>query len=1217
MTNPYFLILVVLLVLHTTRADLPLEFEYRNTVRWPSLGPSASVGNGLFVAYNGTHTLAMDENTHPNSTNVANYGYSAWELIETNEGPSRRISHQIAFLTNNGLFLVYGGVDVNNSSKYFNDAYLLSLSYNEKNEQVGTWTRTTDGPSARSDHQMTTFGQQILTYGGHDDNGNFNDAYLFSLSSNEKNEQVGTWTRTTDGPSSRFNHRMASMGQNILLMYGGMNTPYPPYLNPYLNDAYIVSLSTNGDSNGKNEKIIWTRTTDGPSARAFHDMASIGPNILMYGGCVDSINGLNCFNDAYLFSLSSNETNGKVGTWTKTVDGPSARGWHQMVSIDHNVLMYGGYGSNNNIYGSNRYINDAYIFSFVFNIKNEKVGKWTRTKDVPSARWSHQMAAIGPDILMYGGKQIRTEKLNGRTQYLDDAFLFSLSYNEKNGQVGTWIRTADGPSARINHQMATIDPYILMYGGNDDKNKGTHKFNDAYLFSLSSNTTNAKVGTWTRTTDGPSARQGHQMATIGEHILMYGGCGNYGPLNDAYFYSLLYSNNTKNEKVGTWTRSTDGPSGRTAHAMASIGQRILMFGGQNSSALFKDTHLFSLSSNTNTKKGTVGIWTKTTHADGPSARQSHQMVSFGYNRVVLYGGSTKSGLCGSMKSSSINLFNDVWMYHGDEQDGTLARWSRLENAMFKRFDFAMAPILLSNQQHYGIAMFGGIIDPATSPGFATSNNAWTMSVGCPPGSKGDSCELCPKTQWKGNTTNNITFSCLPCPPGTEATKPGATSKSQCTVCTDIFIGGEQCLAIRLAILFTLLAIAIPTIIWYIWQSWKKHFNATVQDMEYDYEQMDYELNTKLKDAKDDQLKLQKAWIVQLSDIKLEQVIGKGAFGEVRKGRWRGLDVAVKKMFPENMEKFGYDKMTATSDTESTEHYSNTTTKSDQINEIALTMLSNLEIGVMMRISHPRIVKFLGAGEIIDPPLEGDDVPKVGIFVMLEYASGGDLIHRLKAAAGSITLFPWIDRIRCAMDIAEGMAYIHAEGFLHRDLKSLNVLCDQNGRCMIADLGLACSNIRPPTNEDDEYPDMEIETKTHTSIQFNQHIPFGGDTNYNTRWQGTAAWMAPEVMGNNYGFKADVYSFGIVMYELLTCIIPWSGVGGYNFTHQILMAVTRGERPSINESNLINVPEGFLKLMKCCWATDPKARPTFNEVLEELMKILDNNGRRGSGQTADV
>ena len=121
-----------------------------------------------------------------------------------------------------------------------------------------------------------------------------------------------------------------------------------------------------------------------------------------------------------------------------------------------------------------------------------------------------------------------------------------------------------------------------------------------------------------------------------------------------------------------------------------------------------------------------------------------------------------------------------------------------------------------------------------------------------------------------------------------------------------------------------------------------------------------------------------------------------------------------------------------------------------MSKVALTMLSNFEVAVMMRLRHPRIVKFLGFGEIVDPPMEGDDVPRVGIFVILEYAAGGDLIHRLKNAAGSVALFSWIDRVQCAMDIAEGMAYIHSEGFLHRDLKSLNVLCDQNGRCLIGE-----------------------------------------------------------------------------------------------------------------------------------------------------------------------
>jgi serine/threonine protein kinase len=154
------------------------------------------------------------------------------------------------------------------------------------------------------------------------------------------------------------------------------------------------------------------------------------------------------------------------------------------------------------------------------------------------------------------------------------------------------------------------------------------------------------------------------------------------------------------------------------------------------------------------------------------------------------------------------------------------------------------------------------------------------------------------------------------------------------------------------------------------------------------------------------------------------------------------------MFPENMEKFGNDLMP--SDSHTAANTSSSTSSSNGMNNVALTMLNNIEVAVMMRLRHPRIVKFLGAGEIIDPPLVGDDVPRVGIFVILEYAAGGDLIHRLKDAAGSVKKFPWLDRIKCAMDVAEGMVYIHSEGFLHRDLKSLNVLCDQHGRCLIGE-----------------------------------------------------------------------------------------------------------------------------------------------------------------------
>ena len=105
----------------------------------------------------------------------------------------------------------------------------------------------------------------------------------------------------------------------------------------------------------------------------------------------------------------------------------------------------------------------------------------------------------------------------------------------------------------------------------------------------------------------------------------------------------------------------------------------------------------------------------------------------------------------------------------------------------------------------------------------------------------------------------------------------------------------------------------------------------------------------------------------------------------------------------------------------------------------------------------------------------------------------------------------------------------------------------------------------------------------------------------TTLQGTSAWMAPEVMGDSYSFQVDVFSFGMVMFELLTCKIPWVG-SQYRFSHQILMAAARGERPSIDAVDLVHVPTGFVALMERCWETDPMKRPSFVQVLLEVDRL---------------
>ena len=162
----------------------------------------------------------------------------------------------------------------------------------------------------------------------------------------------------------------------------------------------------------------------------------------------------------------------------------------------------------------------------------------------------------------------------------------------------------------------------------------------------------------------------------------------------------------------------------------------------------------------------------------------------------------------------------------------------------------------------------------------------------------------------------------------------------------------------------------------------------------------------------------------------------------------------------------------------------------------------------------------------------------------------------------------------------------------------------------ADLGLTVSNIRPPDNKKNfklsQMQMSEPATREHqpkqTSIQYNYKIPNIGETNNNTRGQGTALWMAPEVITHNYGFKADVFSFGMVMYELLTCKIPWDGDQRTVWINELMRVIRQGERPVIDDACLIHAPESFVELMKQCWRTNPKERPTFDEVSLALHEL---------------
>ncbi|CAI5742218.1 unnamed protein product [Hyaloperonospora brassicae] len=204
-----------------------------------------------------------------------------------------------------------------------------------------------------------------------------------------------------------------------------------------------------------------------------------------------------------------------------------------------------------------------------------------------------------------------------------------------------------------------------------------------------------------------------------------------------------------------------------------------------------------------------------------------------------------------------------------------------------------------------------------------------------------------------------------------------------------------------------------------------------------------------------------------------------------------------------------------------------------------------EVAVVTKLRHPNIVLFLGAA--IDPPR---------YCLVFEFMENGTLTDLIRSHRGPIDFF------RLASQMTMGMNYLHLCSIMHRDLKSSNVLIDSHGTAKISDFGLSCV--------------LEI-----------------GSSSDLTAETGTYRWMAPEVIRHEpYSTKADVYSFGIVLWELLTRDQPFRGLTPI----QAAFAVARQHmRPALPRQTPVKIGE----LIEHCWHHDPSRRPDFGSILVAL------------------
>ncbi|VFQ96257.1 unnamed protein product [Cuscuta campestris] len=217
-----------------------------------------------------------------------------------------------------------------------------------------------------------------------------------------------------------------------------------------------------------------------------------------------------------------------------------------------------------------------------------------------------------------------------------------------------------------------------------------------------------------------------------------------------------------------------------------------------------------------------------------------------------------------------------------------------------------------------------------------------------------------------------------------------------------------------------------------------------------------------------------------------------------------------------------------------------------------------EVSLLSSLYHPNIVQFIAACK--KPPV---------YCIITEYMPQGTL--RMYLNKKEPFSLPIGTVLRLALDVSHGMAYLHSKGVIHRDLKSSNLLLDDKMRVKIADFGTSC-----------------LETQCRGAKGS----------------MGTFRWMAPEMIkGKSCTRKVDVYSFGIVLWEITTSLLPFQGMTPV----QAAFAVShKNERPPLPASFQ---PAALAHLIKRCWAASPSKRPDFVDIVSAL-EIYDEHVREG-------
>jgi len=271
-------------------------------------------------------------------------------------------------------------------------------------------------------------------------------------------------------------------------------------------------------------------------------------------------------------------------------------------------------------------------------------------------------------------------------------------------------------------------------------------------------------------------------------------------------------------------------------------------------------------------------------------------------------------------------------------------------------------------------------------------------------------------------------------------------------------------------------------------------------------------------------------LIDSAELNLEDVIGEGFFGTVRKAYWRGMKVAVKHF---KIHTVGGDE----------EQYK------EEIRH---------EAKVLSRVcNHSCVVQFVGI--CLSP------TPAVITRYMPRGSVDNFLVKNQEAVDHMLV-------IRMALEAALGVHHLHQEEVIHRDLAARNILVDDHFHVRVTDFGLA--RVKQACS---------IEFYTHSNI-----FPI--------------KWAAPESFAKKkYSQRSDVFSFGVVLYEMFVRRSPWFGYANEEVQVMVLERALRMPLPE-------NLDSKIKDLIERCWAQNPEERPELPNIISFFSEYSKSNDR---------